>query len=163
MKISLQSLKQGIAEFNEKVEPDFLDETYQPFYPEILRVHARVDKFDRDYRVDITLRTIGHFTCDRCLEDYSREITLTAEHIFRVIPAQRDDDEIIEIPADATEIDLTPFLEELLILEHPIKMLCKEDCKGLCPGCGVNLNHESCRCSDDDIDPRWEELRKLIK
>ncbi|MGB9809870.1 MAG: YceD family protein, partial [Caldanaerobacter sp.] len=50
-----------------------------------------------------------------------------------------------------------------VILSLPMKFLCKEDCKGLCPICGTNLNYGSCSCKREDIDPRLEVLSKLLQ
>jgi uncharacterized protein len=46
-------------------------------------------------------------------------------------------------------------------LSIPLKVLCKDDCKGLCPRCGINLNDTSCSCDTTDTDPRWAPLSKL--
>ncbi|MEG1536779.1 MAG: DUF177 domain-containing protein [Clostridiales bacterium] len=59
-------------------------------------------------------------------------------------------------------IDLTPALLEEIYLELPMQPLCREDCRGLCPICGINLNSNSCSCGRDDIDPRWEKLKYLV-
>ena len=59
-------------------------------------------------------------------------------------------------------IDITPEALRLLFAELPMKPLCREDCRGLCPLCGADLNKEGCGCAKDDIDPRWEKLRDLL-
>ena len=58
---------------------------------------------------------------------------------------------------------MVPYVEECLFINEPFKVLCDEDCKGLCPSCGANLNQEQCSCGDDtDIDPRMEALKELL-
>jgi len=64
---------------------------------------------------------------------------------------------------DTVEIDLTDRVIEYLILTIPMKNICRSECKGICPGCGADLNHETCRCVETAVDPRWEGLRKLMK
>src|SRR3972149_1229351 len=59
------------------------------------------------------------------------------------------------------EIDLGGYLRELIAMSLPIKVLCGEGCKGLCPNCGVNLNLEECFCKDNWVDPRFAVLRNL--
>jgi uncharacterized protein len=59
-------------------------------------------------------------------------------------------------------IDLTPEALRALFAELPMKPLCREDCQGLCPVCGADLNFEQCACADSKIDPRWEKLRDLL-
>lgn len=64
---------------------------------------------------------------------------------------------------DGDTIDLTPILREEGILSIPMQVLCKPDCKGLCPECGHNLNEGSCDCVRDSIDPRLTLLRTLLE
>ena len=59
-------------------------------------------------------------------------------------------------------IELDDLLREDILLELPTKFLCKPDCKGLCPGCGKNLNEGKCDCSARQVDPRLEVLKQLI-
>jgi uncharacterized protein len=58
-------------------------------------------------------------------------------------------------------INLTPEALRALFAELPMKPLCREDCRGLCPVCGVDLNFGQCSCESQEIDPRWEKLRDL--
>ena len=61
------------------------------------------------------------------------------------------------------EIDITSSIKRNLLLNLPMKVVCKEDCKGLCSICGSNLNHGDCGCDKTHIDPRFESLRSLFK
>ena len=58
-------------------------------------------------------------------------------------------------------IDFRDAVQEQVIMAIPMQPLCREDCRGLCPGCGANLNLEKCRCRPDDVDPRLAILKKL--
>ena len=69
----------------------------------------------------------------------------------------RIDDEIVLLEND--EVDLAELARDAFILDMDTKTLCSEDCKGLCPGCGVNLNREPCRCKKQ-VDPRLAALAK---
>ncbi|HJS73153.1 MAG TPA: DUF177 domain-containing protein [Vicinamibacteria bacterium] len=60
-------------------------------------------------------------------------------------------------------IDLSQMIVEQIVLALPMKPLCKADCRGLCPQCGVNRNLSSCDCAPEDTDPRWAPLRTLSK
>jgi len=73
----------------------------------------------------------------------------------------KEEDVVLLLP-EQVEVDLNPYIEENLILSIPMKMLCREDCKGICPGCGADLNHEVCRCGRSEIDPRWKKLKDLL-
>ena len=76
-----------------------------------------------------------------------------------------DDDAII---FDGQELDLVDIIEQTLDFKIPASVLCKEDCKGLCQGCGANLNIEACSCNEsandeEIIDPRFAKLKDLFK
>ena len=164
MKINIQNAERDLFEVDEEIDIDFLPDELKSFYPGKAYVHVLVDKFGTDYRLKIETRVNAHYKCDRCLNDYSLERRGELSQLVHIgqAPPQADED-IMYLEYGAKEIDITAVLKEMFILQHPIKMLCREDCKGLCPHCGVNLNTENCRCTTEPIDPRWDELRKLIK
>ena len=64
---------------------------------------------------------------------------------------------------DGQELDLVDIIEQTLDFKIPASVLCKEDCKGLCPVCGQNLNTKSCDCEDTGLDPRMSVVRDLFK
>jgi uncharacterized protein len=79
-------------------------------------------------------------------------------------PGAESDDEgegVRLLEAGAGEIDLGEAIREELILAAPAYVVCREDCKGLCPRCGADLNEGPCGCASDDRDPRWDTLRSL--
>ncbi len=164
MKINIQNLEQNLLEADADVTADFLEKPTRKFYPNKVAVHVLLDKFGKNYKLDVQLKTRALYICDRCLTEYEAEFSAGQRQVFH-LGAQPEpvSDEIEELPANATEIDLDPFLREIVLLNHPVKMLCREDCKGICPECGADLNHEACRCSEMPIDPRWAELKKLLK
>ncbi len=165
MKINIQSIENKRLEVQGQVETTFLDEEMRRFYPEALKLSAVVDKFGRDYRIDLYVKTKAHYVCDRCLSSFEQNYEESQRQIYQVGEGtlREVEDEVIQLPANTTEIDLTSFISEIIYLYHPIKMVCKADCKGICPQCGANLNEEGCNCDSEAIDPRWEALRKLIK
>jgi len=70
-------------------------------------------------------------------------------------------DEVQYLSPDANILDLGEDVRQYLILAVPQKLLCSDDCRGLCPQCGVNRNRVRCNCSTKEIDPRWEGLKKV--
>lgn len=69
-----------------------------------------------------------------------------------------------EMAVDVTEsgrIDLNELVREQILLNLPEQTLCKDECKGICPRCGIDRNAEACKCGDDEIDPRWAALKNL--
>ena len=84
--------------------------------------------------------------------------------MFSAHPAGNPGDELGEqpLPADGS-IDLTPIIRDYASLDIPIRQVCAEDCKGLCPVCGMNRNQEDCGHRQVSIDPRMAELQKLLE
>ena len=68
---------------------------------------------------------------------------------------------MIYLHPETDKIDLAKDIRDYAILAVPMKKLCSEDCKGLCPKCGKNLNDGTCDCHEEKMDPRWEPLQKL--
>ncbi len=164
MKVNIQSIEDGVVEYDAELDNAFIDHDIKKFYENSIKTHVVVDKFGRNYRVDIELKTSANYTCDRCLTAYINPFEAQLRQLFYVGNKEiADNEDIALLPENATEIDLTPYLMEMVLLNHPIKMVCRENCKGLCPKCGANLNIEKCQCADEATDTRWEELRKLIK
>ena len=96
-------------------------------------------------------KSLLDYTCDRCMSGFNREKTVPLSFLLAEPLEGEDDGEI-----DVGELAYTAF-----ILDMDTKHLCSEDCKGLCPGCGVNLNQEPCRCKKQ-ADPRWAALEQLL-
>ena len=84
-------------------------------------------------------------TCDRCLKRSVRDFSYHTEHLV-VRSLESEEDEADYIVARAESIDPEEIAVMDLLLELPTKMLCREDCKGLCPVCGCNLNEMTCNC-----------------
>jgi uncharacterized protein len=74
--------------------------------------------------------------------------------------AESETDDLITVSLNEHEVSFDQFIQENLIVNVPMQILCQEDCKGLCPQCGVNRNEATCKCADAG-DPRWDALRKL--
>jgi uncharacterized protein len=101
--------------------------------------------------------------CSRCLKPvaYTVDTQISAwlvdEHKQEEF-SQAEDDLIIYSDGVA---DLGPLVEELIVSEIPLNILCGEECQGLCAICGSDLNASICGCREDNIDPRWEKLKQL--
>jgi uncharacterized protein len=103
--------------------------------------------------------------CRRCLSDALGHVT-GEEHVIFV---EADDEEannpdVYPLDQRADEIDLRPAVREAWLLAVPSFLLCREDCKGLCPTCGADLNAGECECpAQATVDSRWDALRALTK
>lgn len=94
--------------------------------------------------------------CARCGKEfvYNEPITLEAKITDKL--ANDDEDEFVLLVDSALDID--ELVRSALILELPSRYLCRDDCKGLCPKCGCDLNETACSCDMKDRDPRWNVL-----
>lgn len=107
---------------------------------------------------------LGH--CGRCLETYT--FPIHADFSLVLVPAESlpttnelTSDELDLSYYSGDEIDLAPLVDEQIILALPTRPLCQEDCKGLCPSCGKNMNTETCDCASHAGDPRLAVLRDI--
>jgi uncharacterized protein len=107
---------------------------------------------------------VGH--CGRCLETYTFPLSAHFSLVLvpnEALPSQTGltDDDLDLSYYSGEEIDLTPLIDEQIILALPTRPLCSEECKGLCPSCGKDLNTETCDCPRSAGDPRLAVLRDL--
>lgn len=107
-----------------------------------------------------TVTTLLELSCSRCIEKFSYVVDLNIEEKLTNHDGANKDDDVIFIDSDT--IDITEIIENNIIVTLPIKRLCREDCKGLCQQCGVNLNFSACNCTKDDIDPRLAKLKDMF-
>ena len=101
--------------------------------------------------------------CRRCLGDASGHVSEEAHLIFAEAGTEdlEDDPDVFLLDARTAELDLRPALREQWLLHVPGYALCRDDCQGLCPSCGADLNVGPCGCASSAADPRWESLRSL--
>lgn len=130
------------------------------------RVHLEVQPDGRDVLVRGEFRATVPQTCGRCLETFPARVSAAVDVRLEPRPARHDsvelgaDDLDVDFYAD-DEIDLGRVLETETTLALPMKPLCREDCRGLCPVCGANRNATPCGCAAKAPDPRWVALRDL--
>ncbi|MDD3715805.1 MAG: DUF177 domain-containing protein [Candidatus Marinimicrobia bacterium] len=128
-----------------------------------VQLHAEVYRSGSNFYVSATVKTVLELECDRCLDPYRMPVEETFRVIFaRNIEDEKEDDVAVLEPG-AVELDLRPFVRDILMLIIPFKKLCSENCRGLCVLCGANLNRETCSCDRNRIDPRWDKLNELKK
>ena len=123
---------------------------------------------DRGILAKAGLHTEVEFTCSRCLASFDFPLTLNIEEEYfpttDVVSGASllFPDEPGCFTIDEHHIlDLTEAVRQYVLLAIPMKPLCRQDCAGLCPTCGHNLNQGPCHCPSQQVDPRWAKLRKL--
>ena len=106
-----------------------------------------------------TARSLLDLACDRCGKEFSREKVVKLDCLVAQELEDEENDEIFLL--DGTELDLDEVVTTAFVLAMDTKNLCSDDCKGLCSGCGANLNFEPCRCKPE-VDPRLAALAQLL-
>lgn len=120
------------------------------------------------------IRVAGDFSaklellCARCLEPIERLVSNQFDLLYRPLGADAGKEELSVTAAEA-EVSyyqgegllLEDMLREQVLLALPLKAVCREDCKGLCPHCGKNLNQDQCQCEEPHEDPRWSALKDI--
>ena len=142
------------------------DDSYQIVAPVELGLDVHKDK--DVFRLDGRVRTTLELPCSRCLEPFPLPIDSAFD--LRYLPASAlsdaDEREIADEDLETSyyrddQIDVNELLREQFYLALPMKPLCRDDCAGLCPVCGVNRNVTACACSTEWSDPRLDVLRAL--
>lgn len=98
--------------------------------------------------------------CARCLVPVERE--LHCEVSYPVVTSEEESEEEVLL-AEGQKVDLITLMQETVLMEMPTRLLCKEECKGLCPKCGKDLNTGECGCEHKEIDPRLAGLADFFK
>ena len=121
-----------------------------------------------DIRIRAAIRGSFQLLCARCVEPIAYHADQSFDLIFRPTGVDADQGERAITEAE-TEIGyyedsgllLEDVIREQVLLSLPERSLCREDCKGLCPSCGSNLNDTACNCGKVKVDPRWSALQEL--
>jgi uncharacterized protein len=156
-----------LSEDGKRFEECFQDSGHSDFSLRRVDVKCRITKTSSTIFIKGDLSALLGISCSRCLED--AELSVGSDFAYTLVPAKPETREELELQAEDLEIsyyrgdfiDLTPIICEQIILQIPIKPLCAEECKGLCPHCGVNLNEVSCNCHLDFVDDRLAVLKNI--
>ncbi len=135
----------------------------------LVQGETRLMRTNRSIMVKGTLRTEIERTCSRCLSWFSCPLTLNIEEEYFPVTdvvtgasLSLPDEPGSFIIDENNILDLTETIRQYALLATPMKPLCRQDCIGLCPTCGGNLNQVPCNCPAKPVDLRWSELSKLV-
>lgn len=133
-------------------------------------LEAGLAHVDEDLGLDLVLEAIeggvyvrgtvaGHFIaeCRRCLEPTEDRFELPVAELYRPAGDAWEEGYVVV----EGKLDLAPVVRDTVLLSLPLNPVCREDCAGLCPRCGANLNEGPCGCPAGEGDPRWSALREL--
>jgi uncharacterized protein len=177
MLITVLDLEREPLEFDLALEPGASDYGEELVQKGPLAVQGRAEVIEehrgpRDIISDIRLRGTYkgevEVPCARCLEPVTHAVEGQFDLIFRPLGVDQGASDHA-ISTSETEIGyyqngglaLEDVLREQVLLSLPVRTLCRQDCKGLCPHCGRDLNSESCTCETASSDPRWSALSNL--
>ena len=135
-------------------------------FPSPMKVSGEITNTAGYMRMTLTMSVDYVAQCARCLSPVTGQFTLDLEKTVapRNLLGDLDEDKLDEFAIiEDGFLDMDEQLREQLEMEFPMRFLCTEDCKGLCPKCGKNLNEGECNCDHTEIDPRMEPLRKLLE
>ena len=168
MLLELSRLR-DVDRLDRKIPPEslgFTEEDFRLTGPVTLEGDIRKDT--KKVRLTGHLRATLQSDCGRCLEPFQIPVDTSFDLLF--LPAAintgtgeqevTEDDLGVSFYKDDV-IDLRQLIREQFYLAMPMKPLCREECQGLCPVCGINRNREACSCDSAWVDPRFEALRKL--
>jgi uncharacterized protein len=175
MKIRIEDIPEEGLELNFSPEQDILSEALETIPksegisvdPHITG-HVTVSVSGKDIFFIGTIHAVVHLQCSRCLTDFTVDRDVDLNLVIRVDDTEislRDDRDRPEADAvllKGTEMDPGELIVQELLLNIPMKPLCREDCPGLCPQCGALKGSKECTCPQDGpVDRRWEALARL--
>ena len=169
MRIELENLEGSKGGFAHVYNPDELnpvDERVKLTAP--ASVNGKIRLAGNEVFVNGHVDTRAQIECDRCLNpielpvsaDFELEYITGSEYESSGV-AELTEAEMSVSVFDGEAIDVDEIVKEQILLAVPTRMLCREDCKGICPQCGTDRNMGECSCVTNDIDPRWAALKNL--
>jgi DUF177 domain-containing protein len=177
MLIEIQELERHPIDFEEEFAPgviDFGSEVQQKGdlqasgRAQLVQEHHGKRHIIQDIRLIGDLKATVEILCARCLEPVTQKVVRKFDLLYRPQGADAGREEL-SVTAVEAEIGyyrgegllLEDALREQVLLAVPLKAICREDCKGLCPHCGRNLNSEPCSCAEPVEDARWSALKEI--
>ncbi len=179
MLIEIQELELHPVDFREEFTPGAVDlgeevrqktRLHSEGRADLVEEHHGKHKVVQDIRLKGKLDTSLEVPCARCLEPVVQDVARDFDLLYRPLGTDAGHEELSVTDAEA-EIGyyqgggllLEDVLREQVLLALPLKTVCREECKGLCPHCGKNLNEGQCGCAEQVEDPRWAALKEIRK
>jgi uncharacterized protein len=177
MLIEIRELEAHAVDFDERIPPGTIDfgsdirqngDLNSAGRAQLVREHHGKHQLINDIRVTGDLSMRLELACARCLDPTTHDVARKFDLLYR---PQGSDAGKEEMSVTAAEAEVSYYQGEGLLLEDvlreqvllvvPLKAICREDCRGLCPHCGRNLNLEQCTCAEPLEDPRWSALKDI--
>src|SRR5689334_20954244 len=170
LSLNLNKIRTAQERFEQIYTPEQFgpEEDFRVVQPIALAFDIFKDK--QQFRLVGRVKTTLELPCSRCLEPFTLPVDQTFDlryqpHAQNTGEGEREieEDDLTTAFYENDEIDLGQLMREQFYLALPMKPLCADDCKGLCPLCGKNLNRETCACNRTWDDPRMAALRGLTQ
>jgi uncharacterized protein len=177
MFIDIHELELHPVDFREELQPDVIDlgsdvrqctALKASGHADLVEEHHGKHKIIQDIRIAGELATRLEVSCARCLEPVEQEVARKFDLLYRPQGSDARAEELSVTDAEAEigyyqgdGVELNDVLREQVLLALPLKVLCREDCRGLCPHCGQDLNKAQCSCTGKLEDPRWAALKSI--
>ncbi len=124
-------------------------------------INGEVSKSGNTIVIDFTIKGEIEYECARCLDSVFRNFEKQLHKtVIRTSPMDSEDEDWYL--SEDHLLNLDQIVVDEIVMDLPYQTVCSKDCKGLCPNCGVDLNHETCSCKDEKIDPRLEILKNFF-
>jgi len=162
-----EGLNLAFSEDGQRFENCFPDDDRKDFSLSNVQINCQITKTSSAIFLKGNISVLLRVACSRCLEETS--LPASNDFAYTLVLAKQEAKEELELTAEDLEIgyysgdfiDLTPIICEQIALQIPFKPLCSEECRGLCPHCGVNRNTDSCDCRLVSVDDRMTVLKNF--
>lgn len=148
--------------------PGLLSETDECRIQDAAKGEIFIHRVDGEVHLNGRVAALLVIRCDRCLEEYKQEIDSSFFYVLVPFQSVEGKKEIVlgkedmEVSLyDGAKIQIGEIFREQILLQIPMRHVCREDCKGICSGCGADLNREECRCRTEILDNPFSILKKL--
>ncbi len=137
MRIELEQIKEEPLEISEDIKAKTWEmDSFDIKFVGNIHLDCKFRRLGKEVFVECKVKLARDIICSRCLDNAHQECTQDFKRSY-------------SLPKTSTYLDIDSDIREEILLNFPMKVLCSPDCKGICPGCGVNLNKEECRCKDN--------------
>ncbi|MEW9122504.1 MAG: DUF177 domain-containing protein [Thermotaleaceae bacterium] len=166
MKISLKELLEGLKDsIDIQVQmpfPKFEFYNEEIIFTEPVLFEGQAYRSEREFFIKGTIEGLALLSCHRCLKSFYKKIVYSIHEQLIILDTLENAEDDLYSVRDYM-LNIGDIIENNLVLAFPMKVVCDEDCKGLCLICGENLNENVCTCDNHEIDPRLMKLKDFLQ
>lgn len=151
--------RMNVSALIEMDDTDFLGESFE--FQKPLSINGTIVNNTKSLELSAKAEGEMQVHCARCSKPFIVPVKFRINEVLVPEDAETSDEETVVFSGE--ELDISEIVQNSFLMSVSGKYLCSEDCKGLCPTCGADLNDGECNCVNDDIDPRWADLQKIMK